>query len=122
MRLAPPEGGVFQRQRFHLFEPLILFLLVANVGADRLLVPPDRVDEETSGPKVLSDEIAFALSINPSHVDRALALDVPDDLRHRMFRRDRQQHVHVIGHQVPFFDLRLLLERKPAENLAQMTP
>jgi hypothetical protein len=39
-----------------------------------------------------------------------------------MFRRDRQQHVHVIGHQVPFFDLRLLLERKPAENLAQMTP
>ena len=35
---------------------------------------------------------------------------------------DRQQHVHVIGHQVPFFDLRLLLERKPAENLAQMTP
>ena len=64
MRLAPPEGGVFQRQRVHLFEPLILFLLVANVGADRLLVPPDRVDEETSGPKVLSDEIAFALSIN----------------------------------------------------------
>ena len=37
-------------------------------------VPPDRVDEETSGPKVLSDEIAFALPINtgqPEHSWRA---------------------------------------------------
>ena len=83
---------------------------------------PTVLTKKPRAQKWLSDEIAFALSINPSHVDRALALDVPDDLRHRMFRRDRQQHVHVIGHQVPFFDLRLLLERKPAENLAQMTP
>jgi len=44
---------------------------------------------------VLPDEIAFALSINPSHVDRALALDEAYHLRHRVFRRDQKQHVHV---------------------------
>ena len=41
--------------------------------------------------EMLPHEIAFALSINPSHVDRALALDKTYHLRHRIFRRDRQQ-------------------------------
>ena len=69
---------------------------------------------------MLPHEIAFALSINPRHVDRALALDETYHLRHRVFRRDRQQHVHVIGHQMPFLDLRFLLKRKLAEHFAQM--
>jgi hypothetical protein len=62
--------------------------LIADVGADGLLVAPDRVDEKSSGPKVLPNEIAFALSINSGHVDRALALDEADNLRNRVFRRD----------------------------------
>ena len=66
----------------------------------------------------MPDEIAFALSIDPSQMDCAFALNVPYDLRHRIFRRYRQQHVHMIGHQMPFLNLRFPLERKPAENLA----
>ena len=41
-------------------------------------------------------------------------------LRHRILRRDRQQHMHVIGHQMPFLDLRFLLKRELAEHFAQM--
>jgi hypothetical protein len=81
----------------HLFEPLIFLLLVADVSADRVLVATNRVDEESSSPKMPPYEIAFALSIDPGQMNRALALDIPDDLRHRIFRRYRQQHVHVIG-------------------------
>src|SRR5271166_3368005 len=33
----------------------------------RFLVAPDRVHERAAGPKVLPDDIAFALSINPGH-------------------------------------------------------
>ena len=88
-----------------MLEPLILFLLVADVGPDGVLVPADRVHEEPSRPKVLPHEVALALPINPGQVDRAVPLDLPEDRRHRIFRQDRQQHMHVIGHQMPFFDL-----------------
>jgi hypothetical protein len=61
-----------------LLEPLILFLLVADVSSDGLFVPPDRVDEKSPGPKVLPHEVALALSIDPGQMDRALALDIPN--------------------------------------------
>jgi len=63
-----------------LFEPLILRLLIADVSSDCVLVPADRVHEEPPRPKVLSHEVALALAIDPGQVDRALPLDVPDDL------------------------------------------
>lgn len=103
-----------------LLEPLILFFLIADVGADGVLVPADRVHEEPAGPEVLTHEVALALSIDSTRVDRALALDEPHDLRHRVFRRDRQQHVHMVGHQMPFLDLRFLLERELPEHFPKM--
>ena len=63
-----------------MFEPVILFLLIADVSSDGLLVPTNRVDEEPTGPEVLAHEVALALSINPGQVDRALAFDGSDDL------------------------------------------
>ena len=48
-----------------LLEPLILLLLIADVGTDRLLVAPNRVHEKSAGPKVLPDKIALALPIKP---------------------------------------------------------
>ena len=48
-----------------MFEPLILFLLVADVSPDGLLVPADCVYEEPTGPKVLAHEVALALPIDP---------------------------------------------------------
>jgi hypothetical protein len=69
---------------------------------------------------MLAHEVAFALSIDPRQVDRALALDEPDDLRHRIFRRNRQQHVDMVGHQMPFLDFRFFLQRELPEYLAQI--
>ena|SRR5208337_368614 len=92
--------------KVQLFEPLVfllLLLLVADVRPDGVLVTTDRVDEKAPGPKVLPDEIPLSLSINPRQVDGALALYLADDLRHQIFRRNRQQHMHVIGIRCPCF-------------------
>ena len=49
-----------------------------------------------------------------------LPLDEADHLGHRIFRWDRKQHVHVIGHQMPLLNFRVLLKRELAEHFAQM--
>ena len=46
------------------------------------------------------------------HDDRAL--------RHRIFRRSRYQNMHVVGHQMSFFDLAFLALGKLAEYSAQV--
>jgi hypothetical protein len=42
-------------------------------------------------------------------MNRALALDEPDHLRHRVLRRDLQHHVNVVGHKVTLFNPALFL-------------
>ena len=71
---------------------------------------------------MLPHEVAFALAVNPSEMDRALALDEPNDLRDRVFGRDRDHHVDVIDHQMPLQDFTFLLPRQPLEYFAQMRP
>ena len=68
---------------------------------------------------MLSHEIAFALSINAGHVDRLLPFMKPTTCDIAIWG-DRKQHVHVIGHQMPFFDLRFLLTGKPSKHFAKM--
>jgi hypothetical protein len=58
----------------------------------------------------------------PGNVDRRFALDKADDLRHRVLRRDGEQHMHVIRHQMPLFDATLLLLRQAAEDVPEMPP
>ncbi len=70
-----------------MFEPLILLLLIADVSSDGLFVPADRVHEEPPRPKMLSHEVALALCVDPRQVDRALPLDVPDNLVSRTSMR-----------------------------------
>ena len=69
---------------------------------------------------MLIHKIELALPVQAGQVNRALPLDEPDHLRHRVLRRDRQQNVNVIGHQLPFFDLAFLLRRQLAEHLAKV--
>ena len=90
-----------QRKLIHL---AILKLLVPDVSADRLLVPAHRRNEISACPELVSGEvIRFSLDIlrDPN---RALALDEADHLGNRVFRRDRDQHVDVIGHQMARLD------------------
>src|SRR5271167_260681 len=59
--------------------------------------------------KTLTDKAALPLAINSRKMNRALAFDVPDHLTDRVFRRNRQQHVNMIWHQMAFFDAALPL-------------
>jgi len=61
-----------------LVQPLIFFLLVADVGMDHFLVPPHRIDEVPARPEVLPHEVALPFPLHPRQMDRALALDEPD--------------------------------------------
>ena len=78
--------------------------------------------EVASRSEMLAYEIAFPLAIHPSQMDGALALDIPDDLRHSVFRRNRDQHMHMVGHEVAFLYLALLPSGEVSEHLAQMLP
>jgi len=69
---------------------------------------------------VLSYETSVTLAIDPSQMDRALALDVPYDLTDCVLGRNRQHHVNVVGQQMSLFDPALSVFRKLAEHLPQV--
>ena len=66
------------------------------------------------------NETSVALAINPSKMDRALALDVPHDLTDRVLGWNRQHHVNVVRQQMPLFDPAVSVFRKLAEHRSQM--
>jgi hypothetical protein len=72
----------------------------------------------TARPEMLSHKVSLLLSIHLCPMDRTLPLDESHPLRHRVFRRDRDHHGHMIGQQMPFFDPTLFLLRQLAEYLA----
>ena len=47
---------------------------------------------------VLPDEAALPFTVNPRHMNGALALDIPHHLRYRILRWYRDQHMHMILH------------------------
>jgi hypothetical protein len=82
----------------------ILKLLVLDIGPDRFLVSSDRRNKIAACPEFVPGEIlrlAFDVLCNP---DRTLTFDEADDLRDGVFGRNRNQHMDVIGHQMPFLD------------------
>src|SRR5215475_8836172 len=56
--------------------------LAADVFPDHRFVSTDGRDEVSPSPEVLPYKVALPLSIDPRQVDSALALDVPNHLRH----------------------------------------
>ncbi|SBT04507.1 hypothetical protein PROAA_130025 [Candidatus Propionivibrio aalborgensis] len=69
---------------------------------------------------MLPDKVAFAFPIHPRQMNCALALDEANHLRHRVLRRYRNHHVHVVRHQMPFHYLALFLSSKLAEYFSEM--
>lgn len=103
-----------------MLHPSVFLLLVPDVLTDDRFVSPYGRDEVAARPEMLTHEVALPLAERPRDVDCALALDVPDDLRDRILRRDRDHHVHVVGHEVPFLDAALLLLRKRPEDRTEV--
>jgi hypothetical protein len=89
---------------------------------DRLFVASNRAHEITARPEALPHEIALSFAVRPRQMDRALSLDVPDHVRHRVLWWDRQKHVNMVRKQMPLFDLRFFLSRKLTKNFAQRFP
>ena len=58
---------------------------------------------------MLTYKVPLSLTIEPGQMYCALSLDIPDHLGHRVFWGDRDQHVHVIGHQMTLFYSALFL-------------
>ena len=75
-----------------LIEPAILHLLLGYVLADGFGVPPNRINEKTSGQNPLPSLISLSFQKVPRHVNRTLALDVSHDARYDQFRRHIDQH------------------------------
>jgi hypothetical protein len=67
-----------------LIQLLVCYLLISDVGADHLLVPPDGLDEAPPRPEFVT-QLAFHILRN---ANRALPFQILDHLRHRIFRRD----------------------------------
>ena len=77
---------------------------------DTLGVPARRVHEKAVCPQRL-----------PRHVDGALALDVGHHAGHRQLGRDAQQHVDVVGQDVPLLYSALLLLGQPSKDDAEFS-
>ncbi|VUZ86573.1 hypothetical protein MELA_02978 [Candidatus Methylomirabilis lanthanidiphila] len=92
-----------------LVEALILFPLFLDVLADAGFVAPDGRDVVAPRPKVLPEEVLSAAKLRAGDVDGALALHESDDLRHGILRGNRQQHVHVVGEEMPLLHRTLLM-------------
>jgi hypothetical protein len=66
----------------------------------QLLVGEFLVSDVTAGPGPVSKKIPHLACDIPRDQYRTFPFDIPDDLRHRMLRTDRHQHMDVIRHQV----------------------
>src|ERR1700723_3804463 len=100
---------------------LVGHFLVLDVGPDHFLIPADGRDKISAGPEFVTQKIshlAFDILRDP---DRTLPLHISDDLRHRILRRYRYQHMNVIGHQVALLDPALLPSCQIVKHLAQMS-
>jgi hypothetical protein len=94
--------------------------LISNVSPDHFLIAAYGRDKISASPEFVTQEIshlAFDILRDPY---RALPFHVPDDLRHRILRGYRYQHVNMIGHQVAFLDPALLPSCQIVKYLAQV--
>src|SRR6516225_12263820 len=79
----------------------IRFLLVADVLANLLQFEPDGRNRVSAGPEVLTREVPLPAA-QPSHGNRTLPLQEPDHRSHRVLRRNRNAHMHMVRPQMSF--------------------
>ena len=114
-----PKGGVSVPE-VKPVKTLIFALLVADILANCCLISAHGGNEVPPRPQVLPDKIPLALPVHPRQVDRDLPLDVSDDLRDGILRRNQDQPMLVIHHQMPFFNPALFLLSQLAQHLPEV--
>ena len=96
--------------------------LLPDVLGDRRLVQADRRDVVALRPELPVAELVLQVRVPVEYHQRALALQVSHHARHAVFRRYGHQHVHVVGHQVPLYDLDSLVFAELPEYLPDVRP
>src|SRR5436309_12824653 len=94
-------------------------LLFADVFADLLQLETHRGHRVSTGPEVLAREIPL-LATQAGHRYGALPFQKSDHRGHRILRRNRDAHVHMVRQQVSLNDLALLLPRQCAKYFSQL--
>ncbi len=98
-------------------------LWFADVFADLLQLKAHRGHCVSTGPEVLAREIPlFCFATQAGHRYGALPFQKSDHCGHRILRRDRHAHVHMVRQQVSLNDLALLLPRQCVEYFSQFAP
>jgi len=105
-----------------LIQTSIFAFLLLDVLADSLFVSADGGHEVSSGPEVEASEVLILPKERPCNVDGALALDVTDYLSNRVLRRNGDEHVNMVRHEVTFQYVALPLTSQFPKDLAQILP
>lgn len=95
-------------------------LVVADVLPDYRLIPTDGGNAVAPRPKAQAHKVAAAFTLHPGKMNGALTLDETNHLRYGIFGRNRDQHVHVVDHQMSFQHHAFLLGGSLPEHLAQI--
>ena len=89
-------------EQIHLFEPTILFFLIPYILSDRLLIHPHRGNKIPPSPEMLPGKILSLPKVYPCNLDGALSFEKPYHLRNGILGRNLDQHVNMVGLQMPF--------------------
>jgi len=103
-----------------LIQTFVFAFLLFDVLADGLFVSAYGGHEVSPGPEANASEVLFSPKERPCNVDGALAFDVAHHLSNRVLRWNRDEHVDMVRHEVPFQNLTLPLPSQLSEDLAQI--
>lgn len=118
----PPIEGVLVLLDAQPVERDVGLLLLPDVLRDRGLVQADGGYAVALGPELPVAELVLHVRVPVEYHQRALPLQVAHHARHAVLRRYRQQHVDVVGHQVPLDDLYPLVLAELPEDLPKVGP
>ena len=99
-RLTPRRLTAFISDELYPFAELAARLGVdaAHFRDDVFLVDRVCVAPLVRRQGVFSEMLAAPSHVGPRYADRALSFEIPHYLRNRVFRRDRDKHMHMIRH------------------------
>lgn len=107
IKLRAAQGGGPRTAQAGRGVALPLYALQCRPGRRLRLAPPSK--PRSPAPKSAPHEVALAPSPDARNVDGALALQEAHHLDDRILRRNRDQHMHVVWHQMPLLNSPLSL-------------
>jgi hypothetical protein len=96
--------------------------LCPEVVSHHCLLPPNGCDRIPPSPAMMSCIVLPSSHEGPGQVDGRVPLDEAHNLSHRVLRGHRQEHGHVIPHQVSLCHATCLLLGSRAKDFSQMPP